>query len=137
MPRKGYKQTKKHQKNTSKAMLGKKNALGHCQSIITKQKIKDNHAHLSGKNHPMFGKFETECLNWKGNNISYSRLHGWVIQHLGQPTKCEHCGKDNLTKGQIHWANKDHKYKRNLKDWIRLCVSCHRKYDKQFNTLHI
>lgn len=66
---------------------------------------------------------------WKGNDVGYLGIHAWIINHLGQPTKCEHCGKDNLIKQQIHWANKDHLYKRNLDDWIRLCASCHRKYD--------
>jgi hypothetical protein len=66
---------------------------------------------------------------WKGSNAGYWALHGWIYRQLGQPTKCEHCGKDGLTGKKIHWANKDHKYKRNIKDWIRLCPSCHKKYD--------
>jgi len=71
--------------------------------------------------------------NWKGDDVGYYALHTWVKKHLGRPTKCEHCGKDGLTGHQIQWANKDHKYRRNLDDWMRLCVKCHRKYDIKNN----
>lgn len=68
--------------------------------------------------------------SWKGNNAGYSAKHKWVESLLGRPEQCEQCGKDGLTKQQIHWANMDHKYKRNLKDWKRWCASCHFKYDR-------
>lgn len=67
--------------------------------------------------------------SWKGDEVGYHALHHWVNRHLGKPTKCEHCGKDGLRGKSIHWANKSGKYKRNLKDWLRLCVKCHMKYD--------
>jgi endogenous inhibitor of DNA gyrase (YacG/DUF329 family) len=66
---------------------------------------------------------------WKGDNVGYSGLHYWASNRLGKSTTCEHCGRTGLTGRQIHWANKDHSYKRNLIDWIRLCPSCHKKYD--------
>ena len=78
---------------------------------------------LTGKNHPL----------WKGDKVSNRNLHRWVIQYLGQPTKCEHCGKDGLTEKKIYWANKSHKYLRKLTDWIRLCASCHGRYDAREN----
>lgn len=65
--------------------------------------------------------------NWKGNKATYSSLHDWVERHLGKPSKCEHCG--TTEKRMYHWANKSHKYKRILSDWIRLCVPCHKRYD--------
>lgn len=64
--------------------------------------------------------------SWKGNNIGYTQLHNWVRKSLGNPQKCEHCGK---IEGKFHWANKSRKYLRDLNDWIRLCISCHSKYD--------
>lgn len=69
--------------------------------------------------------------HWKGNNITYRTLHHWVEKCLGKPSTCEHCGKQNLTRHAIHWANKSGKYKRILEDWVRLCVKCHKKYDKK------
>lgn len=68
--------------------------------------------------------------NWKGAK-TYSDIHKWVKRRLGTPDTCEHCGKSGLSGRAINWANKDHKYKRNLKDWIRICVSCHVKHDNR------
>lgn len=71
--------------------------------------------------------------SWKGDKIGYSGIHKWVVLHLGKPDTCEHCGKSGLIKQQIHWANRDHEYKRILKDWMRLCAKCHQSYDKLNN----
>lgn len=72
-------------------------------------------------------KREEESQNWKGNNVGKNALHAWVKKHLGKPRFCEHC-KTKKAK-QYDWANKSQTYKRDLKDWIRLCRSCHAKYD--------
>lgn len=69
---------------------------------------------------------------WKGDKVSYSGLHYWVMGKLGKPTTCEHCGKTGLTGKHIHWANKSHEYKRDLNDWLRLCTSCPKIYDLAF-----
>jgi hypothetical protein len=67
---------------------------------------------------------------WKGDNAGYGALHDWVIRWKGQPLICEKCGIKNLKQRQNNWANIDHTYRRVLNDYIRLCVPCHRKYDK-------
>lgn len=67
--------------------------------------------------------------NWAGDNIKYTGLHKWVYRMLGRPDTCEHCGKSGLKGREIHWANKSGGYKRELSDWLRLCVHCHLKYD--------
>lgn len=61
--------------------------------------------------------------------MSYRALHLWVERNLGKPDKCEHCCKSGLSGHQIHWANKSQEYKRELTDWLRLCVVCHKRYD--------
>ena len=70
--------------------------------------------------------------NWKGEKVGYIALHDWVSLHKGKPEKCEHC---NNPKGRFEWANKSHEYKRDLDDWLRLCTSCHIKYDKHYRIL--
>ena len=67
--------------------------------------------------------------HWKGDSIGYYGLHAWVRKELGQPETCEFCGKANLTGKKILWANKSRNYYRDKQDWLRLCASCHRKYD--------
>lgn len=87
----------------------------------------------AGINHWTYGKKRLEIRsekhwNWKGNNVGMVSLHNWVKRRLGKPNKCEFCG---TTKNKRYeWANKSHLYKRDLTDWIRLCHSCHRIYDK-------
>ena len=66
--------------------------------------------------------------NWKGNKVKYQALHGWVRRHLGTPQKCSAKNCSGKSK-RYDWANKSGKYKRNLRDWIRLCASCHLKMD--------
>jgi len=66
------------------------------------------------------------------DKVSYKGLHDWIGKHLGKPDTCEHCGKNGLSGKKIHWANKSHEYKRDLTDWVRLCVSCHKAYDNAF-----
>lgn len=70
--------------------------------------------------------------SWKGDNVSYAGLHIWVKKELGKPTKCKEC---KVTDGEkvIHWANKEHTYRRNLTDWIPLCAKCHAKHDIKNN----
>ena len=65
---------------------------------------------------------------WKGDDAGYMAIHDWNRKTWGKINKCEFCGKEGNSH-QIHWANKDHKYKRDRSDWLRLCVSCHYKYD--------
>lgn len=64
-------------------------------------------------------------LSWKGEKASYSGVHRWVNRNWVKHKKCDHCKKIR----KIHWANKDHKYKRIRIDWMCLCASCHPKYD--------
>lgn len=89
------------------------------------------------KNHPVWnkgkkanrGEVKTAGENhylWKGDDVGYSGLHKWVRTWLGKPESCIKCGEKNK---MIHWANVSGEYKRELHDWMRLCVSCHKKYD--------
>ena len=55
----------------------------------------------------------------------YSTIHDWVNYVKGHPRLCEQCG--TTTAKRYEWANVDGRYRRVLKDYRRLCVSCHRK----------
>lgn len=69
---------------------------------------------------------------WKGDDVGKESLHGWLKRQLGFPSKCEFCGFESDNHHKIHLANKSHEYKRDINDWIRLCVPCHKKYDLEF-----
>jgi hypothetical protein len=70
---------------------------------------------------------------WKGDSVGYFALHSWIQRYKGVANKCEHC-KTKAAKLYV-WANIDHKYRRNLDDYISLCQSCHIKYDIKYNGL--
>lgn len=69
----------------------------------------------------------SDASGWKGDAVGLNALHTWVSKNLGKPRKCQKCG--TTTAKQFDWANKSRNYKRDLSDWIRLCRSCHSKYD--------
>ena len=81
-----------------------------------------------GKKFPQFSS--ENHWNWKGDKVGNKAIHDWVVSHKGKAIEyqCKHCNKQAK-----HWANKDHLYKRNLDDFMALCVSCHRKYDYKYN----
>ena len=83
----------------------------------------------TGRTHFKKGVCGEKHPQWKGDDVGYSGVHTWVKKEYGQPEKCEQCGKDGLRGHQINWANKSGDYKRDIKDWIRLCRKCHHKYD--------
>lgn len=71
------------------------------------------------------GVSEGQGNRWKGDNVGYGGLHHWVKKHLGKSNKCSYC----FSNENVEWANKSHKYKRDLTDWMQLCRSCHHVYD--------
>lgn len=70
---------------------------------------------------------------WKGESASYAAKHIWVNTHWGKPKKCDHCNTEENR--MYHWANISDEYKREREDWLRLCVPCHSKFDKQKSKL--
>lgn len=113
-------QLKRIKESHVNGMEGKKH------SEKTKEKMRQT-AIING-NKPPIGRAEKNH-NWKGDRVGYWALHKWIVKERGNPETCEDCGKTGLRKNQIHWANIDHKYRRRTEDFIRLCQSCHRKYD--------
>lgn len=64
---------------------------------------------------------------WKGDLVGYAGIHDWIEKIMGKPQECSHCGTKE--KRMYHWANISNEYKRDITDWIRLCVPCHKKFD--------
>ncbi len=89
-----------------------------CSNKVTLFKEGKEHI-IGGEKHPL----------WKGDKVSYTGLHIWVRQHRGVPSLCEICGTTQAKR--FEWANVSKEYRRELSDWIRLCKSCHIKYDNQ------
>ena len=129
MPRGVYIKTEEHKRKISEALKG------HIISGETKRKMSlaRKGKKLSEEHKRKISEWNREENNprWKGENVSYRGLHYWVERKKGKPQICEHCGIKNKYK-RLHWANIDHKYIRNLDDYIALCSFCHGKYDKKY-----
>ena len=76
----------------------------------------------------MFRGENAENLFWKGDNAGKQAMHDWVKKWKGKANHCEICGSTN--KKVFHWANINHLYHRILEEYISLCPSCHKKYDR-------
>jgi hypothetical protein len=116
----GKKLSEEHKRKLSLVKLGKP---GHKLTEETKKILSEIH---EGENNVM----------WKGDLAGYSSMHKWVRRNKGKAIKCIFCGKEWNKPKSIHWANKEHNYKRNINDYISLCVYCHRKYDIEHNNIY-
>ena len=98
---------------------------GHIVSEETRQKIRETNIRIGRKPPSNYGHFK----DGTSGNSRYVSIHAWMVREKGSPQKCEHCS--GIDKKKYEWANIDHKYRRNLDDYIRLCTKCHRKFDKK------
>jgi hypothetical protein len=64
--------------------------------------------------------------NWGGADVSYFAHHKRVRKIRGTPQLCETCGRTGP--GRYEWASKTKNYG-DPQDYIRLCKSCHHKFD--------
>ena len=69
---------------------------------------------------------------WKGDSVGYKGLHHWISRNWGRSRYCEEC-KTTVAK-KFEWANSG-VYKRERKNWKRLCSSCHARLDKKINNI--
>ena len=59
----------------------------------------------------------------------YHRAHYYIAKIAGKPNQCEKCNKTDSNTRKFHWANLSGLYRLDRSDWLRLCVSCHKKMD--------
>ena len=118
-------------KHTSLGMAGKH----HSEDAKRRIALSNSISH-KGKYHSEETKSKmckSQLLNYKKEKVKYRGLHIRIEKLLGKPTKCSFCDKENLSGKKIHWANKSRKYLFEINDWIRLCVPCHKAYDKKLS----
>lgn len=113
MPKGIFVRTAAHNKANSLARLGKKRP----EIFCIKMKEIALRIRPKGRNHPM----------WKEEGSNYRNSHRWIKNTYGKPAYCEKCKRTD--KKRYEWASKDHKYSKDIKDWMRVCTSCHRKHD--------
>lgn len=80
---------------------------------------------------PKPGKTGALNPNWKGAQVGLEGQHQRVRAVRGTPKHCEHCNTTDPEK-YYHWAFNNTGDRLNVWDYLRLCVTCHRKYDDEF-----
>lgn len=83
--------------------------------------------------------FGEKHWNWQRNDPSYKAIHDWLRKKYGNANKCENkkciyprkCarGKLMIKPKQYQWANTSGQYKRDIKNFVQLCASCHKLFD--------
>ena len=77
----------------------------------------------------MRGKRGSNANAWKGDQAGIGPIHRWMDYNYGRPKLCEGevcSGKSDI----FEWALKKGKtYTHDRDAFLRLCRSCHRKYD--------
>ena len=64
-------------------------------------------------------------------NPSYSCIHDWLIRIYGKANKCENNNCQVTNAKRYEYALKQgFEYERKRENYIMMCPSCHRKYDK-------
>lgn len=119
-------------KSPSNSRKAWKEQCKYCSRQCQWESLKGGKSRLGTKNSEYFG---ANHRIWKGEKVSYAALHHWVKRNKGRIQKCENCGLNDPER-TYHWANIDGAYKRDLDDFIRLCVPCHSRHDKDL-ILHI
>lgn len=101
----GHKVSKETRNKMSEAKLGKK------LSIETRKKIS-----------------KLKKCSWlkDADEISYFSFHHRLRSYYGSDLSCEHCGNSN----SVEFASISKKALHDFNDYMPLCRSCHRKYDK-------
>ncbi len=83
------------------------------------------------------------ACHWKGDAATYGAKHNWLYKQVGKAVRCENPDciyPRRNTKGVLisspsryEWANISGEYKRDKRDYVQLCPSCHRRYDGGFD----
>lgn len=67
---------------------------------------------------------------WSGLSTSYSSIHAWLGNKFGKADMCEFKRCTNKTASVFYYAlRKGFAYERKRRNFIKLCASCHKKYD--------
>ena len=61
--------------------------------------------------------------------VTYTRIHGWLIKNFGKADKCENKKCERKSKTYDYALKKGETYARDRKRYFMLCRSCHIKYD--------
>lgn len=77
----------------------------------------------------LLGKKGIESRRWKGDKAGYVAIHAWLKKTNGKASECSNPNCKYVNPKRFEWASISRKWKRDIKDYVELCPSCHRKFD--------
>ncbi len=98
--------------------------------ILSSTKIKMPDRETNGR-FKKGGNKATKHMGWKGDKVTYSTLHFWLIRNVKKKSYCEYCHRNKNEVSRLTFAYKYHPkpHTKNPKDYLILCPSCHQKKD--------
>jgi len=63
---------------------------------------------------------------WKEEGAGYSALHNWLHRNFQKTGACDLCKRER----QTEWSNLFGQYRHVREDFLEMCISCHRRYDR-------
>lgn len=64
------------------------------------------------------------------------KIHSWLRSEYGNANSCSSLECDGLSK-KYNWALKKGKeYEKNISNYRKLCIRCHKKYDMRWNNFN-
>lgn len=122
----GIKFSEKTKKKMSISSIGKKKSKIHCKNISIAKKgtifTKEHKQKISIANKNKW------ITRW--NNLTYRGKHYRISILYGKADKCENINCQNRNPKRYEWANISGNYLEDKKDWIKLCVTCHKRMDR-------
>lgn len=137
MPSGVYKRTLEHKEKIRQTVIKRhqEGEIGFSKGNVPWNKDKKLHYNVWNKGIKRTDIAGDKHPRWMGDNVGYQGVHQWLRKVLGKPSICWDC--KTIKAKKYEWANISKQYKRDLKDWKRLCVSCHRKYDSSAQKMWI
>jgi len=134
-----YKFTEEHRANIAKSKVGEKNPMwgkspneAQLAGLKLGWGVKKDYTHLIGNKHAKGKVLAENNASWKGISVSYSGIHKYIKRHKPVSSECQSCGKlAEGTRLELSRLHTTHEKSRNPEDYRFLCVSCHRRYDRE------
>lgn len=93
-----------------------------------KEKISQNHANVSGKRNPMYGKSGEKAPNYKdGRSKQKGRVYRRIMLANSTTRSCIICGENNLEMLDVHHRDGNRQHN-DLENLFWLCKNCHRTH---------
>lgn len=77
----------------------------------------------------LLGRKGIQSRRWKGDKAGYVAIHTWLKNQNGKASECSNPNCKSQNPKRFEWASISRKWKRDVKDYIELCPSCHRIFD--------